>query len=305
MINKQIELKEEGVTFDVNFGAAEGVQAGYKEGYKDGEAEGHTEGYQEGYDKGQTEGYAKGEADGHAAGYQEGYDKGEAAGTAAGRTAEWNDFWDAFQKQGTRGSYANAFVGDWTDEIFKPKYDIALADSLYSADSTFYQSEISDLAGCLSKQGVKLDLSKVQRLSGTFQASKISNMPPIDLSNCTKILLGLYNMTELKSLTIQNLRADCTFDRALSYNHALESLNISGTIGSSGFNLQHATKLSKESWQNVVSCLSATTTGLSITGSLTSVKKAFETAPGANDGNTSDEWLALIATKPNWTISLA
>ena len=29
-----------------------------------------------------------------------------------------------------------------------------------------------------------------------------------------------------------------------------------------------------------------------------------KTSEGANDGNTSEEWLNLIATKPNWTITL-
>ena len=46
-----------------------------------------------------------------------------------------------------------------------------------------------------------------------------------------------------------------------------------------------------------------------VTGQAVSVKKdavniAFETSAGAGDGSTSAEWLALVATKTNWTISL-
>ena len=51
--------------------------------------------------------------------------------------------------------------------------------------------------------------------------------------------------------------------------------------------------------------LTDTASGKTITFSKTAVNKAFETSAGANDGSTSAEWLALVGTKPNWTISLA
>ena len=54
-----------------------------------------------------------------------------------------------------------------------------------------------------------------------------------------------------------------------------------------------------------MAALSTTTTGLTVTFSKTAVDKAFETAEGANDGSTSPEWLALVATRPNWGIGLA
>jgi hypothetical protein len=55
---------------------------------------------------------------------------------------------------------------------------------------------------------------------------------------------------------------------------------------------------------NIVNALSTTTTGLFVTLRKDAVNKAFETSEGAMDGSTSDEWLALAATKANWTISL-
>ena len=129
MINKQIELKEVGVTFDVNFGETEGVQAGYKEGYKDGEADGHTEGYQEGYAKGEAEGYSKGEAD----------------GLTAGKQAEWSDFWDAYQKKGASKNYGYNFnQNGWTDANYNPKYPIITSNTVGSAESIFQWSDITD-----------------------------------------------------------------------------------------------------------------------------------------------------------------
>ena len=63
-------------------------------------------------------------------------------------------------------------------------------------------------------------------------------------------------------------------------------------------------KLSKDSIQNIMSCLSDDVTGKSLTIPVAAVNTAFETSSGAADGSTSTEWAELIATKPNWTISL-
>lgn len=74
----------------------------------------------------------------------------------------------------------------------------------------------------------------------------------------------------------------------------LEELNCEGIIDITGINLQWSTKLSRESITSVINCLSTTTSGLSVTLSKTAVENAF----------TTEEWTALEATKPNWTISL-
>jgi hypothetical protein len=85
---------------------------------------------------------------------------------------------------------------------------------------------------------------------------------------------------------------------------AIENLTIGGIIGQDGFNVQWSKKLSKASWISIINALSATATGKSITGSLESVQRAFETSAGAMDGDASAEWLNLIASKSNWTINL-
>lgn len=63
-------------------------------------------------------------------------------------------------------------------------------------------------------------------------------------------------------------------------------------------------KLSKPSITSIINCLSTTTSGLTVTLSKTAVNNAFETSEGVADGSTSQEWLNLVATKTNWTISL-
>jgi hypothetical protein len=88
------------------------------------------------------------------------------------------------------------------------------------------------------------------------------------------------------------------------YAYDTEHIGFEGIIAQNGLNLQWSTKLDKESHVKLVNTLSSTTSGLSVTVSQTAVNKAFETSEGANDGSTSQEWLNLIATKPNWTISI-
>ena len=311
MINKQIELVEAGVAFDVNFGEAEGVQAGYKEGYKDGEAEGYSKGeaegqakgYQEGHTAGYTEGYGVGEAAGHTAGYTEGYDNGSAAGQAQGE----REIWDRITANNTRKTYETAFR-DWDSEYIRPPYKI-YPKAKRSTGQMFCQNN------SLKKvEAAYFDFSQKERGTANnqeghyftfYECKALEEVEDIGFQPDYSYGTTFGNCTNLKKIAVIRSDENTRYADTFAYAYAIEYVRFEGVIGQNGLNLRWSTKLSKASWQNVIGCLSATTTGLSITGSLSSVKKAFETAPGANDGNTSDEWLALIATKPNWTISLA
>ena len=104
--------------------------------------------------------------------------------------------------------------------------------------------------------------------------------------------------------------AKITFNEGVLIRHTfdslpvLQNLTIDGTIGQNGLDLRWSHNLNQPSILSVISHLSTTTTGLSVTLSKTAVNKAFETSEGAKDGNASQLWLALITSRPNWTISL-
>ena len=68
-----------------------------------------------------------------------------------------------------------------------------------------------------------------------------------------------------------------------------------------------STLLSAESIQSITDGLATGVTGQTLTLSRTAVNKAFETSEGANNGSTDENsvWHNLIATKPNWTITLS
>ena len=123
--------------------------------------------------------------------------------------------------------------------------------------------------------------------------------------NTGNLTISTYAFGDCSALKTITLPARLqTVHSATFYNcTSLENIYFEGTIRDGGLNLSSSTKLSKASWENIVGSL-ASWVSSSITGSLASVNTAFETSAGAGDGSTSEEWLNLIATKPNWTINL-
>ena len=119
---------------------------------------------------------------------------------------------------------------------------------------------------------------------------------------CNNMFNGCSSLTTIQQL---DLTSGSYINTMFTGCTSLVNLTMTGTIKSSGFNVSPCTKLSKASITSIINVLSSTTTGKSVTLSLTAVNTAFETSSGAGDGSTSEEWTTLIATKSNWTISLS
>ena len=137
-----------------------------------------------------------------------------------------------------------------------------------------------------------------------YSCSGLTTIPQLDTSKGTgfgSMFNGCSKLTTIPQLDTSN---GTNFSNMFYSCSALTNLTIAGSINTSGMNLKSATKLSKSSITSVVNALSASASGKSITFSKTAVNNAFEISSGAADGSTSDEWLNLIATKSNWTISL-
>lgn len=193
----------------------------------------------------------------------------------AGKKAEYDRFWDTYQQNGNRAYYVYAFGGEgWNDDTYKPKYPIN-APFANTLNYTYIYSAITNTVVPISIGGL------VTRLSHTF-------------GYCT-------NLKTIPEITITENTA---FGDCFTECKNLENITFKGTIGQNGLNLQWSTKLTRNSIVNIISVLSSSTSGLTITLSKPAVNKAFETATGANNGSTSSQWATLIATKSNWTISL-
>lgn len=279
-----VKFEESKTTFDCDFVEVHNISDG---GFERGLAEGERIGYE----KGSAEGYSQGEAD--------------------GRKTEYDAFWDSFQDYGNRVDYEYAFVAlGWTTKNFKPKYDIRPTGSaiyMFGINAFKNNGEKVDLTELLENAGVTLDLSNATNADYAFRNSYIKRVPIIDASktliNLGSIFAFAYDLETVDGIILNNEGTN-TFNSAFTAASALREIKrIDGVIGNN-IELNYCT-LSKESIARVINALSTETSGISCKFSKYRVNKEFETAQGKNDGSTSTEWLDLIATKPNWTISLA
>lgn len=230
--------------------------------------------------------------EGHNEGYDKGLETGFREGRSAGRQAEYDRFWDTYQQNGQRTSYEYAFKGGgWTDKIFKPKYDII--PNAYGASAMFQYSSITNLKQLLLDAGVRLDTSNCVFLLQTFQGSEITHIPEIDARKATNTsyMVG----SQCKVHTIDKLLVSETTPLSSTFidSRYLENIVFEGTIGQ---NVDlHWSPLTKASIESVMAALSDTASGMTASFQQSAVNGAFP----------SDEWLALVAAKPNWTITLA
>lgn len=183
-------------------------------------------------------------------------------GTDTGGKSYYDEFWDAFQK-GMREHYNSAFAyGGWNDKNYNPKYPITPLNTNGIGNLFFWNYEITDTKVPITAHG-----SAVQAFAN---AKNIKRIPKLIFNGCTNVTSMFQGCSNL------------------------EELYCEGTLDITGLNLKDSTKLNKVSIESIISVLSTTTMGLSITLSKTAVNNAF----------TTDEWNALIGTRTNWTISL-
>ena len=221
----------------------------------------------------------------------------------AGKKAEYDAFWDVAQDYGRRTEYSNAYSGKtFNNENFHPKYNMYCESR---ADNMFLYSAILNIRKSCEDAGVILDFSKATNLYQVFANCSSTEIGVVDATSAVS-LYSLFHqarkLVRIEKLILKNTPYD-NVNNVFNQNVALESVAVEGSITQNGYNFAHA-PLNKASLTSIVNALSATTTGLTVTLRLDAVNKAFETSEGAMDGSTSDEWLALAATKANWTISL-
>jgi len=233
------------------------------------------------------------------------YEAGKANGTDGGNSS-YNIFWDNFQENGERQDYNLAFTGvGWNENTFCPKYNIYPVDGSYMFQKCRYKA---DLTSVLNTLGVSLDLSRCTGYNSMFYQSAFTRIPKIVdrfTSNAISIFNSCSNLITIDEIEMQqDFTASGHYRDAFTGCTALENIKFTGTGKLAATISFQSCPLSKASIVNIMDKLSNTASGVTLTLKLTAVQKAFETASGANDGNTSEEWLNLTATKSNWTITL-
>lgn len=217
----------------------------------------------------------------------------------AGKQAEYNRFWDSFQRNGTRVSYYNAFAGPgWTIETLKPKYRIAPKETQYAdqyCTGLFFHCNRGNPTIDFRTIAHLFDFSQLVNAVNLFGEARMdyitANLPKASsLSGAFAQMWGATHTTI--TLTVS--------ERCTNYNNCFASSSkltnlffTDGSVIAASIDLQ-SSPLIKESITSVVNALSATATGKTATFKKTAKEAAF----------TADEWAALIADKTNWTFSL-
>lgn len=221
----------------------------------------------------------------------------------AGKQAEYDEFWDSYLN--IKESYVAwfyRFAGyGWNEYTFKPPCDIVVTGA---ATGMFMMSGIRDLKALCDKVGVVIDFSKATSFTQIFSDSYIDHVGIIDTRVANKLDYILYSATKMVTVDKIILKSDGsqTFKNGFNNCTELKNITIEGKIAYS-IDFKYS-PLSKDSILSVFNALSDAITGQTLTLKLSAVNTAFETSAGAADGSTSEEWATLIATKPNWTISL-
>lgn len=222
----------------------------------------------------------------------------------AGKKSEYDEFWDLYQQNGSRGVYHYAFAGyGWDDTTFNPKYNIDSKNSV----GMFMYSRITDLEAILNKCGITFNISNSSNYSALFSYSETKVIPELVCSARTSYMGAMFRdckkLHTIRKITLlDGFNANMT--DVFKNCTALENITFEGFIPKNII-LAESTLLSKASIINIIEHLSdVVVSNQAATFSKIAIDNAFETSAGAGDGSTSAEWQSLIATKSNWTISL-
>ena len=238
------------------------------------------------------------------------FEAGRVAGKAEGEGDNYYDtFWDNYQNDGVVGTtgdigartdYRYAFAGlGWRDNTYNPKYRIKIsgnAERMFTLSRISKKIEFADTSQCTSMD--RMFYSAFTTEIGDINMSKVTS------GSNSQYVFAQVNTSSSRLVNINKIivSADTVFHNTTFQNCAtLTHVIFEGVIGTSGLNLKDSVVLDKESIESIITCLSADTTGLSVTISKAAVMTAFNT----DDPDTCQEWVTLRDTKTNWTISLA
>lgn len=227
----------------------------------------------------------------------------------SGKKSEYDKFWDLFQAKGSRNAYVYAFYstgnGGWYDEMFYPKYDINVggnATNMFYAFNGGVSHTAMDLSSRLEECGVTLDTSTTSIFKSMFQASAISRIPPINISNLTTESNASYMFYSQRIITIDkiilpnednNVKPFGAFALGVSN---LENITFEGVI-CNRIKFSSSKKLTIESLKSIITHLkdfAGTDSEFTQTITFTEESKALLEAEGNTSPN-GNSWLNYIS----------
>jgi hypothetical protein len=219
----------------------------------------------------------------------------------AGQKSEYDRFWDAFQQNGQRTMYNSAFGGQWTPEIWKPKYPIRPTNIYMMFFSNAGNALIiPDFVEFCKENGIILDFKNAESSAMYALAGLHTTHHGILDFSCSgdttkTISLGSLFYSHDCSTGIKVIDEFISSERTKFVNDTfqkaiyLESVTFSGVIASDNFNVSYCPKLTHDSLMSIINTLkdfSGTTTtktctlGTTHLNNLTEIEKATATQKG-------------------------
>ena len=226
-------------------------------------------------------------------GYFDGYNQGLSEGIEQGKQSAYDEFWDSYQSNGNRTDYARAFEGAfWNDDRFKPKYPL---NNAQNCNYMFRYTNIKDLSSL-----------NIVYCTGAYalcrEAANLELMGNIYLAGNTSISQGFHSCSKLTKIGVLRVGAGTNLELAFYNCTALKEVTFTGTIGTS-LGIGNS-PLNRASIESIISCLSDTATGKTLTLKKTAVNTAF--GIDVDDEATypeGSEYYNLRHSKDNWTFS--
>lgn len=224
-----------------------------------------------------------------------------------GKKSAYDEFWDAFQKNGTRTNYVGAFGSQWTPELFKPKYSIRPTNAYFMFfNNAGEKLFIEDFVEFCQENNFELDFSQCTNGAYAIGCLHSKHFGTLDFSKCTNLnpLFYSHNSTTGVQKIDNFISSEKTVFATGTFQHAiyLTDISMSGIV-SCDINFGYS-PLNKTSIKSVVNVLSSTTTNKTVTFKKSAVNSAF--GINVDDATTypeGSEFYTLRHSKDNWTFS--
>ena len=205
----------------------------------------------------------------------------------------WNNFWDSFQRGGSRNQYNGSFNSGWTPSTFRPKYDLTANQAYMMFYNFLYESKPTSLKQLLSDAGVTLTFPSCGNFGSLFQYAKVTEIGELDFStatrkNCTAIFYDCKNLKTIDKIILPT--GQTSFSNWFYGCEVLENILFEGEIAVA-ISFSQSPLLTTESVQSIIDHLK------DLTGT-TAQTLTFHATVGAA---LTDEQKATITAK-NWTL---
>ena len=217
----------------------------------------------------------------------------------AGKKAESDAFWDIFQDGGNRTNYSSAFI-NWNAQYIRPKYKVVPTHEhgiiqMFNACKKLKKIESAyfDLSQKPQNFTGNINFGYYYTFNGCSQLEEIEDIGMIAQNHYNYAFAYCYALHTIAKMGVD---ANTKFSNTFTSCKELVNLTLEGTIGQNGIDIHWSTKLSADSLKSIITALSTTTTGLTITLP-TTAQSNYEAVYG------SGSWTTLVATRSNCTIA--